>query len=42
MRAVQEDDAGVCPFVISRVRSSRTCRKEGKGRCRVIYVRRWL
>ena len=39
---VGEDDPGARPLVISsRARSSRTCRKEGKGLWRVIYVFRW-
>ena len=39
---VGEDDPGTRPLVISsRARSSRTCRKEGKGLWRVIQVFRW-
>jgi len=39
---VDEDDPGARPLVISsRARSSRTCRKEGKGLWRVIHVFRW-
>ena len=39
---VDEGDPGARPLVISsRARSSRTCRKEGKGLWRVIQVFRW-
>ena len=33
---VDEADPGARPLVISRARSSRTCRKEGKGLWRAI------
>jgi hypothetical protein len=40
--AEDEDEPVAGPLVISsRTRSSRTCRKEGKGLWRVIHVRRW-
>ena len=39
---VDEGDLGARPLVISsRARSSRTCRKEGKGLWRVIQLFRW-
>ena len=39
---VDEDEPVTGPLVISsRMRSSRTYRKEGKGLWRVIYVRKW-
>ena len=39
---VGEDDPGARPLVISsRARSSRTCRKEGKGLWRAIQLFRW-
>ena len=40
--AKDEDEPVAGPLVISsRMRSSRTCWKEGKGLWRVIHVRRW-
>ena len=37
-----EDEPVAGPLVISRTRSSRTCRKEGKGLWWVTHARRWL